>query len=116
VLVYDGACLFCTATAQWLERHARVPVRLMTFEDVDGTGLLTRLSPEEVEDAAHFITPQGIEYHGGEAVTRSLRLVRFGRLASLLDLAGLKYVRDAGYGLVKRLRPFLSRFVKPKAE
>jgi len=113
VLVYDANCPFCTAAASWLQRHARSPLRLLTFEEVEGTGLLTRLKQAEIEAAAHLITPQGIEYHGGEAMTRSLRLVRFGRVASVLDQPGLRYLRDGGYALVARLRPVLSRFVHP---
>ena len=113
VLVYDGDCPFCTATATWLRSHARVPVRLLTFDDLDGTGLLTRLTDEELESTAHFITPAGIEYHGGEAVTRGLRLARFGRLAGILDAPGLRLLRDAGYALVARLRPLLSRWIHP---
>lgn len=115
VLVYDGSCPFCTATAQWLQRHARSPLRLLTFDDLDGTGLLSRLNWDEIESAAHFITPTGIEYHGGEAVTRSLRLVRFGTLASVLDMLGLRLVRDGGYALVSTMRPLLSRFIHPQA-
>ena len=115
VLVYDGDCPFCTSTASWLQRHARLPLRLMTFDDIDieGSGLLTRLSREEVESAAHFITPRGIEYHGGEAMTRSLRLVRFGGLAGVLDTAGVRFARDGGYALVTKMRPMLSRFIHP---
>lgn len=97
-----------------MERHARVPLRLLTFDELDGTGLLTRLNWDEIEGAAHFVTPGGIEYHGGEAVTRSLRLVRFGRLASVLDAPGLRILRDVGYWLVATVRPLLSRFIHPR--
>ena len=85
----------------------------MTFEEVEDSGLLTRLEPEEVESAAHFITPRGFEYHGGEAVTRSLRLVRFGWLTGVLDVAGVRFLRDIGYALVASSRPLLSRFIHP---
>jgi predicted DCC family thiol-disulfide oxidoreductase YuxK len=113
VLVYDAGCPFCTATASWLERHARVPMRLLAFEEVEESGLLTRLTQAEIDAAAHLVTPHGIEYHGGEAVTRALRLARFGWLVSVLDLPGLRYLRDGGYALIARLRPLLSRFVHP---
>jgi predicted DCC family thiol-disulfide oxidoreductase YuxK len=113
VVVYDGDCAFCTATAQWLERHARVPVRLVSIEDVDRSKLLTRLEEGEIEATAHYVTAGGIEYHGGEAMTRAFRLVRFGWMASPLDLPGLRYIRDAGYALVARARPWLSRRIHP---
>ena len=111
MLVYDGDCPFCTATALWLKRHARAPLRLIAFDDVDTSKLLTELSKAEIEASAHFVTPEGIEYHGGEAVTRSLRLVRFGWPAGVLDLPGLTLVRDAAYALVARMRPLLLRWI-----
>jgi predicted DCC family thiol-disulfide oxidoreductase YuxK len=99
--------------SQWLQRHARVPVRLVTFENVDRSELLTRLSDAEVRAMAHLVTPEGIEYHGGEAVTRSLRLVRFGGVAAVLDLPVVRHLRNAGYALVARARPLLSRWLHP---
>jgi predicted DCC family thiol-disulfide oxidoreductase YuxK len=114
VLIYDAGCRFCTATAHWFQRHARKPVRLLAFEEIEGTDLLRRLERTEIESMVHFVTPAGIEYHGGEAMTRSLRLVRFGGLAGVLDLSGLRFLRDGGYALVTRLRPLLSRFIHPR--
>lgn len=111
VLVYDGGCPFCTAVARRLKGRARRPLQLMTFEEVTGTGMLTALSRTELEGAAHLITPEGIEYHGGEAVTRAVRLAPFGWLAAPLDWPPLTLLRDAGYSLVARVRPWLSRFI-----
>ncbi len=119
VLVYDGGCPFCTVTAFWLQRHAREPMRLLTFDDVgdkasvEDTGLLTQLTRLEVEGSAHLITTDGIEYHGGESITRSLRLTRFGAVAAPLDLPILRYARDAAYTVITHLRPLLSRFIHP---
>lgn len=113
VLVYDGNCPFCTATSTWTRDHARQPIEIIPMADIEGTGMLTQLTHDELEATAHFITPTGIEYHGGEAITRSLRLVPFGRLAAILDLPGLTYLRDGGYLLVERSRPLLSKFIHP---
>lgn len=114
VLIYDGGCPFCTAAAYWLQRHAREPVRLLRFDEVEDASLLTGLTLAEIEAAAHLVTPEGSEYHGGEAVTRALRLLRYGAPAALLDLPGLSLLRDGGYALVARLRPVLSRFIHPR--
>lgn len=113
VLVYDEGCPFCTATAYWLQAHARERIDLLGFNEVPGTGLLTSLNDIEARDAAHFITPYGAEYHAGEAVTRALRLVPRGRAAAVLDAPGLSYLRDLSYALVARARPLLSRFIHP---
>jgi predicted DCC family thiol-disulfide oxidoreductase YuxK len=113
VLVYDGGCPFCIATARWLQRHAREPVRLVTFDEVGASGVLVGMGRDASEAAAHFVTPDGGEYHGGAAVTRALRLLRFGGVAAVLDLPVASLARDAGYAVVARLRPWLSRFVHP---
>ena len=112
VLVYDGGCPFCTAVARWLEGRAHRPLRLLTFEEVGGTGLLTALTPPEIESAAHLVSPGGIEYHGGEAVTQALRLAPYGWLVAPLDWPLLALLRDGGYSLVSLARPWLSRFVR----
>lgn len=113
VLIYDGNCPFCTAMARWIERRSRTPLQLLEFSEVEGTGLLTRLTEDEVESAAHFVTTRGIEYHGGQAVTRALRLVRFGGLAAVLDAPVFSLLRDGGYWVVEKSRPLLSKFIHP---
>ena len=46
----------------------KAPVAAMTFADLPGSGLLEALTPDEVARSVHFVTPEGTEYHGGEAV------------------------------------------------
>jgi predicted DCC family thiol-disulfide oxidoreductase YuxK len=110
-LVYDDNCPFCIATSRALQRHARQPLELLPASRCEGVGMLTSLSQAEIESCAHFITPEGIEYHGGEAATRALRLLPAGMLFGLLDLPGLRWLRELGYDLVTRARPLLSRFI-----
>lgn len=112
VLVYDGGCPFCVAAARWVENHAREPLRVMTYEDVAGSGVLQSLSKEELVGAAHLITPEGREFHAGEAVTRALRLTPWSWLGRGLDLPLIASMRDAGYWMTAQLRPWLSRFVR----
>ena len=111
LLVYDDECGFCRWSAQFVRRRAEVPVRLVPFSEVEGRGMLTSLEPEQVERSAHYITPEGIEYHGGESITRSLRLVRFGAAAGLLDLWGLALGRELLYALVAGNRSLVSRLL-----
>jgi predicted DCC family thiol-disulfide oxidoreductase YuxK len=112
-LVYDGGCPFCTATSQALQRHSRVPLDLLPCADIAGTGMLTVLSRAEIDASAHFVTPEGVEYHAGEAATRALRLLPGGWLFGVLDLPGLSSLRELGYDLVSRARPLLSRLIHP---
>lgn len=108
LLVYDGECGFCLRSAGFVRRRARVPVRLVPFTELDGWGVLTSLDDAQIARSAHYVTPDGIEYHGGESITRSLRLVRFGAAAGLLDLPGLALVREWLYALVAGNRSVFS--------
>ena len=68
-----------------------------------------RASIEELPD----VTPEGIEYHGGEAMSRSFRMLPLGAVAAVLDLPVIRYARDLAYAFFTRARPFLSRFIHP---
>lgn len=105
LLVYDGECGFCLATACWVQRRAGGSLALLTFEEAARRGgVLDALHEDEVRRSAHFITAEGVEYHGGAAVTRALRLGRGGRAAALLDVPPLSVARDALYAVVARQR------------
>ncbi len=100
-LIYDGGCAV-------LHRRRRVASRstpasqldILPYEDVAGSGMLVALTPDEVRASVHFVTPEGIEYHGGEAAVRALSLVPGGFVLRVLDLPGLNYVRELGYEVV----------------
>ncbi len=108
LLVYDGECGFCSRSAAFVRRRARVPVTLVPFSELDGWPVLTTLDPEQVARSSHYVTPEGVEYHGGESITRSLRLVPFGAAAAPLDLWGLALLRELLYALVAGNRSLLS--------
>jgi predicted DCC family thiol-disulfide oxidoreductase YuxK len=115
-LIYDGACPFCTACARWWERHARGPVASLPFRKIEGLGMLIALTAHERAAMAHLVTWDGIEYHGGEAVTRSLAYVPGGFAAVIFDVPPLNFAREAGYQMVTWARPFLSRFFRAATE
>ncbi len=115
VIVYDGDCRFCTRVAQWAASRARVAAIAVPFSDVPREAWLTSLSEAEILRQAHFVTPRGIEYHGGAAATAALRLTRYAVLGWLLDVPGLRLARDGGYALVVRQRGALSRVLDWKA-
>ena len=94
-----------------MRRRASVPVRLVQFSELGGWGVLTLLDTDQVARSAHYVTPEGVEYHGGESITRSLRLVPFGAAAALFDLWGLALIREIVYALVAGNRSLVSRLL-----
>jgi predicted DCC family thiol-disulfide oxidoreductase YuxK len=121
-LVYDDDCGFCLAAARLIQRWAREPVDLVALSEVRESGLLAGIDEYNLYASAHLVTQEGIEFHGAESITRALRLVPGGWAAGVLDLPGLRLLRDAGYRLVDVNRHRISRLlgmeacvVKPKA-
>ncbi|MCH6568145.1 MAG: hypothetical protein IH801_07290 [Nitrospinae bacterium] len=59
-----------------------------------------------------YITPEGIEYHGGESITRALRLLPGGWVFGLFDLWGVTFIRELAYTLVASNRPVVSKLTR----
>ncbi len=104
LFLYDQDCSFCRASAAWLQRRARQPLALLPIAEAPRAGVLATLSDRERWASAHFVTAEGVQYHGGAAVTRALRLGRGGRAWALFDAPLLAWLRDACYALLTRLR------------
>ena len=83
---------------------AKTPFAAVPFEELPGTGLLESLTPDEVSRSVHFITPEGVEYHAGEAIRRAARLTRLAPIAALLSLPPLWLLHELAYGVVASLR------------
>ena len=109
LLVYDGDCSFCVAGAEFIRKHSRTGVTLVPFSDLPQHDLLRSLDRRQILASAHYITPEGIEYHGGECITRALRLLPGGWGFGLFDLWGLTLVRELAYTLVASNRPVISK-------
>ena len=92
-----------------------MPVAAVPFDDVPREAWLTSLSEADVLRQAHFVTPSGVEYHGGAAATAALRLTRFALVGQVLDLPLVNVARDAGYALTVRSRGMLSRIIDWRA-
>ncbi len=112
VLVYDRGCGFCAASARFVQRRARTRVEITPFDDARAMGLLSALSDDEIAASAHFVRPDGVEYHGGEAMSRALRLLPSCRVFAILDAPGVRRLRDAGYALISRNRGRISRLLR----
>jgi predicted DCC family thiol-disulfide oxidoreductase YuxK len=111
LLVYDDDCGLCTAAARWLDRHSRRPLQIVPMSTLPIAGVLEGLDAVAMASSAHYVTPEGREFHGGESITRALRLVRGGELAGLFDLPMLRVVRAGLFRLVARNRNGISRLL-----
>ena len=109
VVVFDGECGFCRASAEFIQKHARDSVSLVPFSDLKEYEFLTSLSHRQMVASAHYITPDGKEYHGGESITRALRLVPGWRVVGVLDLRGMSLFRELAYTVVASHRSIISR-------
>ena len=109
LLVFDGDCGFCVRSVEFIGKRSRITLNLIPFDEVNRHELLTSLDQAQFVMSAHYITPEGKEYHGGESITRALRLVPGGFAAGLLDLPGVELVRELGYTFVAGNRSFFSR-------
>lgn len=104
LLVYDGDCRFCHASAGRLLRLAGPKLRLVSLHE---PGLLEALaiSQEAAMQAMHLITPEGRVFRGLEAAVQALRHRPIvGVLAKAYYLPGLRQLGDLGYRLVARYR------------
>lgn len=108
MLVYDGDCGFCTASARWIARKWPTGrARIAAWQELGpaGTGALG-LGPEQVRDAAWWVDPGGRTHGGHRAVGRALEAAGggWGLLGRLLLLRPLDPVAAWAYGAVARHR------------
>ena len=70
MFLFDGDCAFCTTCANFIER--RIPtgadVTPWQFADLDALGV----APADVEDAVIWVTPDGTQSAGPDAIARLL--------------------------------------------
>jgi predicted DCC family thiol-disulfide oxidoreductase YuxK len=110
VLVFDDDCSFCRFAAPCLRKFSRVSIELLPLTQIEGLGILESLSNAELRASAHLVAPDGQEFHGGESVTRALRLAPGGALIAFLDLPGVNRLRATAYRYVVAHRQMLARF------
>ncbi|MBB0231097.1 thiol-disulfide oxidoreductase DCC family protein [Streptomyces calidiresistens] len=70
VLVFDGDCGFCSASAAFAERHVRPRCEIVPrqFADLRALGV----TAERAEYEVLWVTPSGAVYGGADAVARAL--------------------------------------------
>ena len=109
MLVFDGGCGFCTASARWVER--RLPsasVEPWQLLDLRAVGL----SPTDVAEYAWWVTPDGVRRRGHRAAAAILRAIggRWGVVGRLLELPPISWLGAVAYHVVARNRHRLHRF------
>ena len=107
--LYDEDCGICTRLAGFVRRFAREPLDLVPMHTVQvGEGIHGTLGDERYWASAHFIRSDGRAFHDGASVTRVLRLLPGGGAFALLDLPGVRRIRDRVYYVVAHNRHHIS--------
>lgn len=103
LLVYDGDCGFCTASARWIgTRLPAADVRPWQALDLDELGL----SEDDVEGAAWWFDKDGRRHRGSQAIARALIAAGGWRatLGWLLRLPPLSWLGVPVYAAIARNR------------
>jgi predicted DCC family thiol-disulfide oxidoreductase YuxK len=102
-LIYDGSCGFCATWVRHMKRLDRDDVIwLLPLQD----GRAAELSGQprdRLEQAAHFVRPDGAVFAGAAAAREAFRYLRGGRLVgALAELPGLMPLAERVYAWVAR--------------
>ena len=111
VVIYDGDCGFCTATAAWVQRHDlhwRLDLRpIADVSEVRGH----HFARDDLEREMHVVDAHGVVLRGfraWRAIARELPVLR--PLSPLLWLPGVRVVGDRVYAWVAGHRALISRW------
>jgi len=105
VILYDSHCRLCVAAARRLRRLLPPDqVILLSFREPGVLARFPQLSLERCERAMQLVIPGGRTFEGAEALVQGLRHRRWGRLACVYYLPGLRQLIDGLYRLVARYR------------
>jgi predicted DCC family thiol-disulfide oxidoreductase YuxK len=104
MLIYDGGCGFCTASADWITVPA-VPWQRLDREELERLGL----SVDDVGRTAWWIDARGRTFRGHLAIAHALAAGRGWRsiVGKVLLVAPFRWAGAAVYPLVARWRRFL---------
>ena len=104
VVLYDGACRFCSRQALSVRRLAGERVHVRPLQEA--LDELPWVDPDEAVTALTLVRRDGGTAAGAEAIVELLRLARpaLGVLASLYYLPGVRQLADLGYRFVAARR------------
>jgi predicted DCC family thiol-disulfide oxidoreductase YuxK len=100
MLIYDGDCGFCTATARWLDRRVGPDTDVEPWQALDLSEY--ELTANDVASAAYWVEPSGELQRGHHAVASSLIAVGglWRPLGRLLRTPPVSWLAALGYTVV----------------
>ncbi len=104
MVLYDGACRFCTRQALTVRRLAGERVHVRPLQEA--LDELPWVDPDEAVTALTLVRNDGSTVAGAQAIVELLRLARptLGALATLYYLPGLRQLADLAYRIVAARR------------
>lgn len=108
VLLFDGNCHFCTASAEWVRLlDWRQRLHCLPFQ-APGVPQAYGLSVTQCEQAVWAISPSGQAYQGAQAICATFdALLGFPLFLWFYRFPGSKRVADRSYAWVAKNRRFL---------
>lgn len=103
VLLYDGHCRLCSASARSLRSWAQGALTLQSFRELDVTTTYG-LTIEACEQAVHLVRSNGVIDRGVGALLGAVRHRWFAPLFAWVRLPGIRLVADRIYALVSKWR------------
>lgn len=100
ILIYDGDCGFCTATARWVERRLSDDYRVVPSQQSDLAAL--GLTQDDVARSAWWIDPDGTRFDEHQCIAKALGAMRapWPALGRLLTLGPISPLARGVYRLV----------------
>ncbi len=104
LLVFDGDCGFCTASAHWIQRRLPDNVEVEPWQSLDLDQL--GLTEHDVTTAAWWIDDQDAKHRGHVAIGRALIASGgvWGAMGRLVTTPPLSWLARPGYWLIARNR------------
>lgn len=118
VVLYDGACRFCTAQARSLARFdGDRRLALVDLNAPEARGRYPQIRMEDAQRWMHLVGPDGRTWRGADAVRQLLLLLPPGRpLGALLYLPGVMRLARPLYDWFARNRYRFGRFTADECE
>jgi predicted DCC family thiol-disulfide oxidoreductase YuxK len=111
VLIYDGDCAMCRASALWLMRRALSSgeLEILPCRSSVRRARYPAIADEVCLTAMQLVLPDGRVLSGADAVPELLRRIRgWGWVARLLDLPGVRPVARRVYAWIAKNRMRIS--------
>jgi predicted DCC family thiol-disulfide oxidoreductase YuxK len=111
VLIYDGECAMCRASALWLMRLAmsRGELEILPCRSAPRRARFPGISDEACMTAMQLVLPDGRALAGADAVPELLRRIRgLGWVATVFALPGARWAARRVYAWIAKNRMRLS--------